>query len=333
MTRILKDEWKRLQKPASFLVGCLLIFSLIFFLYGTPTEPILYGLVIVLVLGGISIAADLFVLLRKYEKLQKLKSDLDGAPQEMPPASNGIELLYQDMLTEVWRQRQTLEYQQSKGYTDLTDYYTLWVHQIKTPLAALQLLLQSAGAPDIRRMEIELFKIEQYVEMVLGYLRTEDLSTDLQIQECDLDKIICQGVKKYAKMFILENISLDYTPVHCQIITDEKWLLFVFEQILSNALKYTRAKGRISIYMDPQKENTLVIEDTGIGILPQDLPRIWEKGFTGYNGRKDKRATGIGLYSSKKILDRLSHTMYVTSRVNVGTKVYLDLHRKKLDLI
>ncbi len=333
MLQILKDEIKKIQKPAGFLFGCLLLFVLVFFLYDIPAEPIFYGLFLALIAGGLCIAADLLLLVRKYARLQKLKSDLDGAPPQMPPASNGIESFYQEMLATLWQQRQTLEYQQNKGYTELIDYYTLWVHQIKTPLAAMRLLLQSDGEPDIRRMEIELFKVEQYVEMVLGWLRTEDLSTDLQIQNCDLDKIIRQGVKKYAKMFILENISLEYTPVCRQVITDEKWLLFVFEQILSNALKYTRTGGRISIYMEPQKEATLVIEDTGIGILPQDLPRIWERGFTGYNGRKDKRATGIGLYSSKKILDRLSHTMYVTSQVGVGTKVYLELYRKPLELV
>ena len=111
----------------------------------------------------------------------------------------------------------------------------------------------------------------------------------------ELDDLIHQAVRKYAPLFIRRKIALQYEDVHCQILTDEKWLEFVLEQVLSNALKYTR-KGKIKIYMDPQSPKTLVIEDTGIGIAPEDLPRVFERGYTGYNGRTDKRSTGIGLY-------------------------------------
>ena len=134
-------------------------------------------------------------------------------------------------------------------------------------------------------------------------------------------------------MFILNKISLQYEPVNCTVITDEKWLVFALEQILSNALKYTRPGGTVSIYMEEGKEKTLVIADTGIGIAPEDLPRVWEKGFTGRNGRLDKRATGIGLYSVKRVMDRLGHEIYLTSRVGKGTQVHIKLNRKKLDLM
>ena len=117
------------------------------------------------------------------------------------------------------------------------------------------------------------------------------------------------------------------------MITDEKWLVFALEQILSNALKYTRPGGTVSIYMEEGKEKTLVIADTGIGIAPEDLPRVWEKGFTGRNGRLDKRATGIGLYSVKRVMDRLRHEIYLMSRVGKGTQVHIKLNRKKLDLM
>ncbi len=133
-------------------------------------------------------------------------------------------------------------------------------------------------------------------------------------------------------MFILKKIRLNYEPLCHKVLTDEKWLVFVVEQILSNSLKYTK-KGSISIYLTEHKGKTmLVIEDTGIGISPEDLPRVFEKGFTGYNGRADKKSTGIGLYLCKKIMDKLQHGIEIESRIDQGTKVYLYLEREKGNL-
>ena len=171
--------------------------------------------------------------------------------------------------------------------------------------------------------------VEQYVQMALQYLRMERMNTDLVFEKQELDALIHQAVRKYAPLFIRRKIALQYEDVHCQILTDEKWLEFVLEQVLSNALKYTR-KGKIKIYMDPQSPKTLVIEDTGIGIAPEDLPRVFERGYTGYNGRTDKRSTGIGLYLCRQIMDRLSHTIRIESEMGVGTRVYLGLDTVEL---
>lgn len=167
-----------------------------------------------------------------------------------------------------------------------------------------------------------------YQEMVLGYLRCDNLSADLSFREYNLDAVICQAVRKYKKLFILQKISLNYEPLDITVLTDEKWLVFVLEQLLSNALKYT-LRGEISIYMDPERTKTLVIEDTGIGIAPEDLGRVFERGFTGGNGRRDKRSTGIGLYLVKKIMGKLSHGIWIQSQLGAGTKVYMDLARVK----
>lgn len=219
--------------------------------------------------------------------------------------------------------------------------YGMWVHQIKTPIAALDILLQNTEQflyeEDIvnsrinKRLEIiqesipvsdmkmELFKIEQYVEMALNYLRVEDISSDLSFKQYAVDDMVRQVIRKYAKIFISKKIKMNFKPTGRYIVTDDKWFVFVLEQFISNALKYTK-KGQISIYM---KEKSLVIEDTGIGIPAEDLPRIFEKGFTGYNGRENKKSTGIGLYLCKNIMDKLQWNITVDSEVGSGTKIYL----------
>ena len=172
---------------------------------------------------------------------------------------------------------------------------------------------------------MELLKIGQYVEMVLSYLRLDSDSTDYVLREYPLDDILRQAVRKFAKMFILKKITLDFQETGKTVLTDEKWLLFVVEQVLSNALKYTPAGGTIRIYGDGA---TVVIADNGIGIREEDQARVFEKGFTGYNGRADKKSTGIGLYLCRQVMDRLYHGISLTSRPGQGTLVRLDLSRE-----
>ena len=136
---------------------------------------------------------------------------------------------------------------------------------------------------------------------------------------------LLQAVRKFAKMFILKKITLDFQETGKTVLTDEKWLLFVVEQVLSNALKYTPAGGTIRIYGDGA---TVVIADNGIGIREEDQARVFEKGFTGYNGRADKKSTGIGLYLCRQVMDRLNHGISLTSRPGQGTLVRLDLSRE-----
>lgn len=207
---------------------------------------------------------------------------------------------------------------------EMMDYYMMWVHQIKTPIAALKLLLNSKedGFPMLE----ELFKIEQYVEMVLHYLRLESMAADMLLKEYDLHTLVKQSLRKYSVLFINSGLSLQLEEFKVNVLTDEKWLGFVLEQIISNSIKYTK-KGTVSIYMKPDSKKTLVIEDTGIGIRNEDLPRIFDRGFTGYNGRMDKKSTGIGLYLCKQIMNQLSHKITVTSEEGKGTRIYLDLSR------
>ena len=191
----------------------------------------------------------------------------------------------------------------------------------------MDMILQSEDTAEHLELSAQLFRIEQYVEMVLNYIRLGGESSDFVFGEYSLDKIIRQAVHKYAPQFIRKRIRLNYDRTDVKIITDEKWLSFILEQLLSNAVKYTE-QGEVAVTVTEDKK--LIISDTGIGIAKEDIPRIFEKGFTGYNGRSDKKSTGLGLFLCKLAADKLSHKISVQSEVGVGTKIVLDLSSYKL---
>lgn len=167
--------------------------------------------------------------------------------------------------------------------------------------------------------------------MALNYLRFEEMSNDLVLERNSLEQLVRQVVKKYAAIFIYNHISIQLEHLDYTVLTDEKWFCFVLEQILSNALKYTEKGGTIQIFTKQESNQLwLVIADNGIGIWEEDLPRVFERGFTGYNGRADKKSTGIGLYLCKKVMGRLRHQIRIESKVGVGTQVFLGLAREEL---
>lgn len=332
--KFLKEYLRKIWKvPALFLLFAV-IMSTVFSLYNLPLEPVLYGAVLCAIAGGASFLYG-YVSYRKRRKKQieieeNLPLNLENLSRFFPP-QDGTEVQYQQMIESLNRMRMDAESARQRFYTDLTDYYTLWVHQIKTPISAMRLLLCEDTAQNNASLA-ELFKIEQYVEMVLGYLRTEDMSSDMNFQHCSLDKIIREQIHKYARIFIGKKISLEYNGTEEIVLTDPKWLGFVIGQILSNALKYTKT-GKISIYISQNHSSqTLVIEDTGIGIRREDLPRVFEKGFTGCNGREESHSTGIGLYLSAKIMKRLGHRISIESTEGEGTRVLLSLTHDTLDI-
>ena len=209
-------------------------------------------------------------------------------------------------------------------WEDMTAYYTAWVHQIKTPIAAMRLTLQGEDTPAARRLMTELGRVEQYVDMALTYLRLEEGGSDYVIRTCAVDDVVCAAVRRFAGEFIDRRIALDYTPVEWETVTDGKWLTFVVEQLLSNALKYTGQDGTIRIY---REGDDLCIRDSGMGIAPEDLPRVFDMGYTGQNGRLDRRSSGIGLYLCRRICRNLRHEIRIESVPGVGTTVYLTLGR------
>ena len=307
-----------------------ILFAIVFSLYNLYLEAILYAALLCVCCGLIFGIFDFVRFCKWHKLLLELKGGIVISLAELPMPENLIEQDYQTLIEMLFQDKMQFFSIAENTKSEMTDYYTLWAHQIKTPIAAMRLLLQSEQSKQNADLSMELFKIEQYVEMVLQYLRLDSTSSDFVIKKYDLDAIVKQAVRKYSKLFILKKIRLDYTELGCSVLTDEKWLLFVIEQILSNGLKYT-SKGKISIHMDSEFPKTLVIEDTGMGIASENIPRVFEKGFTGYNGRTDKKSTGIGLYLCKRVLTKLSHTIAIESEVGRGTKVKIDLD--SIDLI
>lgn len=312
---------------AFFLFAVIFIAS--FALYHLPLAAVWYPSALCVILGLAVLLLDFRRVKARHETLRLILCQLPTLPETLPAAHTVPEEDYRALVQALCAQQQALETRMNAQYQDMLDYYTLWAHQIKTPIAAMRLLLQDADTDEQRALLEQVQSVEQYVEMVLGYLRLESPSSDYVIRNYALDDIVRQAVRKYASQFIRRRLRLEYTPLNVSVITDEKWLLFVIEQVLSNALKYTRS-GSVSITLEAPK--TLCIRDTGIGIASEDLPRVFEKGFTGCNGRTDKRATGIGLYLCRRILEKLGHTIAITSTVGEGTTVRICLQQDALEV-
>lgn len=309
------------------------VFAVVFFLtltlYNEPAEPVQYAFVLCGLAAVVFFGIDFMRYERKCRLVKELLANISVAIETEEKPEDLLEELYREMLEKLFEEKVQMESESSIAKKEMLDYYSLWVHQIKTPIAAMRVLLQAENGLDFQQkseLEMELFKIEQYVDMVLSYIRMGDMASDLKLQWYTVDEIVKPAVRKYSKLFIGKKIRLQYEPIENRILTDEKWLEFVIGQLLSNALKYTN-EGVISIYMEPDKENVLVIEDTGIGIWQEDLPRVFEKGFTGYNGRTDRKSTGLGLYLCKTIVDKLNHRIYISSEVSKGTKIFINLNR------
>lgn len=328
--KLLGEYTKKIWKLPALFAVFVAIMAGVLFLYDVPSEPVLYGTVICAVFGIASFFYGYYLYQKRRETLLMVQKNLPWDFSSLPLPEEGNERIYQEMLLELNRKRMEAETGKQQFYREVTDYYTLWAHQIKTPVSAMHLLLQTEEE-NREGLLSELVYVEQYVEMVLGYLRSEDISSDMKFEEYDLDGIIREQIHKYARIFVRKKLSLEYGGVEERVLTDAKWLGFVIGQLLSNALKYTR-EGGISISMSETRPHTLVIADTGIGIRPEDLPRVFEKGFTGYNGREETRSTGIGLYLCAKILKKLNHEISLESAPGEGTRVLLLLERKELEI-
>lgn len=295
-----------------------IILLLFAFLFEEVADVLYYSLAILTFVSIIMVAWDLF---RSYQSYK-----LAYLYEEITPLSP-LEFYLAQTLENARENQKNQTEEGCKRYTDLMDYYTLWVHQIKTPIAASQLLVQDVTDRNIRSLlEREIFKIDAYVHLVLQYLRLENFHDDLQLKQVALEQLVKEVVRKYSLFFIQKGLTINLDDLDVKVISDEKWLLVIIEQILSNSLKYTKSGG-IEIYF---KDNTLYLKDSGIGIKDSDILRVFERGFSGYNGRLTQQSSGLGLYLSKKIADQLGHEISISSQVGQGTTVSIHFQKKKL---
>ena len=320
-------------KPQLFIYGIsLFCFGIVAFLTRYPFSYMLYSSILLTAGFLVYLLWHWTKYLKRYQVHQSLQNfDIDVL-KEIPFIQDPAELLYHEKLHSL---RENIHFKTQENLNnkrEQMDYFTLWLHQIKTPIAAMSLLNQQLpSSKEKRQMEQELLRIEDYTHMALNYLKLEGTNQELDLSEVELDGIIRKVIKKYAILFIYNGIKLDYEATNIKVITDGQWLEILLEQILSNALKYA-PKGRICIYADVSKEATLIIEDNGVGIRAEDLPKIFEKGYSGLNGRLHEKSTGLGLFLTKKICQRLGHTIEIDSKVNEYTKVALHMEREDIFL-
>ena len=310
-----------------FFAAAAALFALVFLLYELPFEAVAYAFVLSLLLAAIIIPFRYYRYYRRHREYANAMNNIRLMIDNLPVPETLQETDSRNIILELTKELEHALGEYENDRQESIDFYTTWVHQIKTPISVMRMILESEDTDEHRELLAELFRIEQYAEMVLTYLRLGSETSDYVFKEYDIDGIIKQAIRKYAPLFIRRKIGIEYKPVHDLILTDEKWLLFIIEQILSNSAKYT-FEGSVTISYT--KNHVLKISDTGIGIAAEDLPRIFEKGFTGYNGRSDKKSTGLGLYLCKKAAEKLGCKIYADSSPGKGTVISIDMHKDKL---
>lgn len=318
------------------------IHLLYMYLIGARKQDLVYAAVLDAILLLITALIGFF---RYSSKVKALSNALKRPVEEqaqLPEATDDVEILYHRLLENQSIARSESESSAAIRQSRMRDYYSMWVHQIKTPISAMKLLLEAEReelgllicdeeqqaslkelSDNVASFEDELFRIEEYVSMALQYQRVSSTENDFVLEKVSVDGVIRDTIKKYAKIMIRRHIGIDYSGTGQEVYTDGKWLAFMLEQILSNAIKYT-PQGVVTIETAEEKDRFFItIKDTGIGIKAEDLPRVFEKGYTGYNGHADKKATGIGLYLCRQMADKLGHTIRMESEIGKGTKVWI----------
>lgn len=303
------------------LMLLLIVFSIMgmfAFIFEDGRSLLEYQLLLAFLLASFFLGMDLASAYKEYRNQLFYAS---GRPQ------TALEVLFSEKLALLEMDKKNRAIEEREKLNDLMDYYTLWAHQIKTPIAASSLLVGEIEDKKVKnQLEQELFKIESYVNIVLQYLRLESFHEDLVLKKENVEDLVKEIVKKYAIFFIQKGLSLNLHDLDRTIITDKKWFVVILEQVLSNSLKYT-SQGGIEIYF---QEDTLYIKDSGLGIQDADLLRVFERGFSGYNGRLTQQSSGLGLYLSKKIADELGHQISIASQVGHGTTVMISFSEKKM---
>lgn len=324
-----KKEWQILLSyirahigVALFLAGSAAVFAVVLFLSGLPAEPVRYAALLCAVGGVVCALPGYLQYRRRYKAAELALQGLPEAVDRLRAPSGAVEEAYDAALRRLCAMLAKGETDRQRQRIENADYFTMWIHQIKTPIAAMQLILREQDDARSRELLAELFRIDQYAEMALTYARLESPTTDLVLRRCAVEPIVRSVVRQHAGQFVRRHVALRCEIEPVCALTDEKWLAFILGQLLSNAVKYTE-NGTVTVRVT--KELVLSVSDTGIGIAPEDLPRIFEKGFTGYNGRAGRKSTGLGMYLSRCAAEKLGHRISVQSAPGQGTTVSVDL--------
>lgn len=313
-------EYLKMKKTS--IIGILGVYAILFvfvYLYRIPIGVILYPFILTIVFVLMVLLFDYIKYKEKVNKIIQICNDISSCYSVKINDKNIFDEYYLDIINELLKENRKQVSQIQKRVSDINDYFSIWVHQIKTPIASMKLKIDNEQI-DSLQLASDLNRIDHYVDLVLSFLKFDEEKIDLYFRKTDVDRIMRESLKKFSNDFIIKKIRLDYKLSKREVLTDEKWLSFVFDQLLSNALKYTD-KGTISIYYD--EDSCLCIKDSGIGIALADMERLFEKGFTGYNGRQYKKASGIGLYMCKRMCDKLNIAISIESVVNEYTLVKL----------
>ncbi|MDR1663943.1 MAG: sensor histidine kinase [Clostridiales bacterium] len=321
--------WLKARRAVLFYIAA--VFGFFFWVYALHDyewSVAGYAALLGIALGAALCVWDFIRFALKHKSLSRLKGRFPV--ENFPEPGNLLERHYQEIAAGLEAERLRLEKESERARRDAEEYYTLCAHQIKTPLSAAQLVLQrrAGGRGHINAGEIEqeLFRIGQYVEMVLQYQRLSSIENDLALARFEVSCLVRKAAKNTATLFIHRGLALDAERVSGGIVTDEKWFCFVLEQLLANAVKYTR--DAVSVYT---RGDELVIADNGMGIPAEDLPRVFERGFTGTVGRAERSSTGIGLYLCKRVLNRLGFKISIESETGKGTRAVLNLSQKDFE--
>ncbi len=303
------------------------VFAVVLFLYNAPYEAVLYAALLCAGIGSVLLLYRFLQFRKRMLLYRDVYENLPLMTEELPVPDTPQEQELQRIIAKLQTLNTETVTRLHNAKQDSIDYFTVWAHQIKTPISAMQMLLQSEDTDTNRELLAELFKVEQYAEMALHYLRLDGSTNDLLLREYALDGIIRQAVHRYAPLFVRRRLKLVYESTEATVLTDEKWLLFIIEQLLSNAIKYT-SKGTVTIAF---ADGVLTVSDTGMGIPAEDLPRIFEKGYTGLSGHQDRKSTGLGLYLCRKAANQLGHRLSVQSTPGIGSCFSVDLRRERTD--
>ena len=296
---MLREYINYIKNEMFFLFNTLAIFALVFYLGNLDWEMYFLAAGIVVLFFTIYLVVRL-IFFREQENLREKLRDLEEK----------VQLLMSEKIAQ---------------RNDLEEYFLLWVHQIKTPITAANLLIENYNPSNNKQLKLELDEIEKYTNMTMNYLKISNFDTDLNIGRVELDKIIQQVIKKYRLQFIYSKTKLHYEATKQVVITDPNWCSVILEQILSNALKYASGKD-VWIYFE-QENFTLNIDDNGVGISADNLPRLFSKGYSGFNGQLNEKSSGLGLYLVKRISERLEQKVEVKSTVGKGSSFRIKFHK------